>query len=212
MKIKLLTLLLLTSFFCKAQVCSRVIASQGPASGKPRNIAWITPDTIIGVPYRIYCSSLDSVSLKQFTIIGLSDSLLNRYTKPEADARFKPISYTPTWTDITSKPSFATIATSGDYNDLSNKPTIPAIKRQETYSGTTSGSGTYTVTFSTSYSVAPNIQANIVGGTNTNLIKITSISTTGFTVTVVNRVDVVGLLPSYSNVNGAAVDVLITEK
>lgn len=89
---------------------------------------------------------------------------------------------------------------------------ISRSKKQETFSGTTNSSGNYTVTFGAAYSVAPNIQANIIGGTNTNLIKITSVSTTGFTVNVVNRTDVVGLLPSYANVNGAAVDVLITEK
>lgn len=30
------------------------------------------------------------------------------------------------WDDIVHKPSFATVATSGSYNDLSNRPTIPA--------------------------------------------------------------------------------------
>ena len=30
-----------------------------------------------------------------------------------------------TWSTITGKPSFATVATSGNYNDLNNKPTIP---------------------------------------------------------------------------------------
>lgn len=90
--------------------------------------------------------------------------------------------------------------------------TGPTLKKQETYSGTTNSSGNFVVTFGTSYSTAPNIQANIIGGTNTNLIKIISISTTGFTVNVVNRADVIGLLPTYSNVNGASVDVLITEK
>lgn len=90
--------------------------------------------------------------------------------------------------------------------------TVAKTKRQETYSGTTNASGIYTVTFGTAYSAAPNIQANIIGGSDTQIIRITSISTTGFTVTVRNRVDVVGLLPSWSNVNGANVDVLITEK
>ena len=32
------------------------------------------------------------------------------------------------WSDVTSKPNFATVATSGSYNDLSNKPTIPAAQ------------------------------------------------------------------------------------
>lgn len=85
-------------------------------------------------------------------------------------------------------------------------------KRQETYSGVTVAAGTYTVTFPTAYTVAPNIQANIINGTDTQNIRITAVSTTGFTVLVRNRTDVVGLLPSYSNVSGAVVDVIITEK
>ena len=31
------------------------------------------------------------------------------------------------WDDVTDKPSFATVATSGSYNDLNNKPTIPTV-------------------------------------------------------------------------------------
>ena len=31
------------------------------------------------------------------------------------------------WSEITSKPTFATVATSGSYSDLSNKPTIPTV-------------------------------------------------------------------------------------
>jgi hypothetical protein len=34
----------------------------------------------------------------------------------------KPLSYVPTWNDITSKPMFAIVATTGSYNDLFNKP------------------------------------------------------------------------------------------
>jgi hypothetical protein len=33
-----------------------------------------------------------------------------------------------TWNEITGKPDFATVATSGSCNDLSNKPTIPAAQ------------------------------------------------------------------------------------
>lgn len=32
-----------------------------------------------------------------------------------------------TWESITGKPTFATVATSGSYNDLTNKPTIPSL-------------------------------------------------------------------------------------
>lgn len=39
------------------------------------------------------------------------------------------------WSGVTGKPSFSTVATSGSYNDLSNKPTIPSV-----------GNGTVTIT------------------------------------------------------------------
>ena len=117
------------------------------------------------------------------------------------------------WPIITSKPSFATVATSGSYTDLTNKPTI---KRQESYSGTTNSSGVYTATFSTAYSVAPNIQANIVGGLPNQFITMT-VTSTGFTVTVyqrntVNLLATELLLGTTVLVNGASVDVLITQK
>lgn len=38
----------------------------------------------------------------------------------------------PSWSEITSKPSFATVATSGSYNDLSNKPSIPSAETAAT--------------------------------------------------------------------------------
>lgn len=134
----------------------------------------------------------------------------------------------------------AATTTQGDWSEtnassrqyIRNKPSIPTIsgatgtygavtvanglvssgKRMETYSGTSNGSGVYTVTFGTAYSAAPNIQANLINGTDTQSTRITAISTTGFTVLVRNRTDVIGLLPSYANVSGASIDVLITEK
>lgn len=46
------------------------------------------------------------------------------------------VGHTHTKTDITDFPSLATVATSGSYSDLSNKPTIPTVT--DTYSGTSS--------------------------------------------------------------------------
>lgn len=103
---------------------------------------------------------------------------------------------------------------SGSYGivTVDTKGRVLSGKRQETYSGTTDSNGNYTVTFSNSYSVTPNIQATIVGGSNTNILTVTSISTTGFTIKIENIAYSPGVNPSYSNVNGASVDVLITEK
>lgn len=144
-----------------------------------------------------------------------------------------------TWTSITGKPTFSNVATSGDYNDLTNKPviysftgtsnqytkgdgtygTLTATKRQETYSGTTNASGNYTITFGTAFSTAPNIQASITNqGVNTNqFIKVVSVSTTGFTINVFQRsaVTLLGievLLAATTNVPSIPVDVLVTEK
>ena len=89
---------------------------------------------------------------------------------------------------------------------------VTAGKRTETYSGTTNASGLYTVTFGTAYAAAPNIQANLINGADNQNLRITAISTTGFTVLARTRVDVIGLLPTWNNANGLAVDVLINEK
>ena len=42
-----------------------------------------------------------------------------------------------TWASITGKPTFATVATSGSYNDLTNKPTIPSLSGYATQSWVT---------------------------------------------------------------------------
>lgn len=62
---------------------------------------------------------------------------------------FLPISYVPAWSSITGKPSFATLATSGSYLDLSDKPTIYAFTGSNTKY--TKGDGTY-ATFPTTVS------------------------------------------------------------
>jgi hypothetical protein len=58
------------------------------------------------------------------------------FTKTQADLLYKPISYVPTWTEITGKPTFATVATTGSYADLINKPTIPAAQIQSDWNQT----------------------------------------------------------------------------
>lgn len=85
-------------------------------------------------------------------------------------------------------------------------------KRQEKYTGTTSAAGTYTVNFATAYSTAPDIQASWINAADNQNLRITAISSTGFTVLARNRVDVVGLLPTWTNVSGATINVIITER
>lgn len=40
---------------------------------------------------------------------------------------YRPSSWVPSWSDVTGKPSFATVATSGSYNDLTDKPNLITI-------------------------------------------------------------------------------------
>lgn len=64
-------------------------------------------------------------------------------------------STTVDWDDITNKPNFATVATSGSYNDLSNKPTIPIVNNSTitfTQGGVTKG--TITLNQSSSETIA----------------------------------------------------------
>lgn len=53
------------------------------------------------------------------------------------DGLYRPIGYVPTWNEVTGKPSFATVATSGSYTDLINTPTL------QDSPWTTSGSDIY---------------------------------------------------------------------
>jgi len=88
----------------------------------------------------------------------------------------------------------------------------PAVKRQEPYSGVSNASGVYTITYTTPFAVTPNVQFQVIGGTARTVIMITSSSTTGCSFLVQTRNDVLGLLPTYSNVVGANIDILVTEK
>lgn len=160
--------------------------------------------------FRLYDKNL--LKLKQSQVWKLQDSLNIKLNTDDISS----------WAKQPSKPTYTTSEitgytapinyTAGTGINISSGVISTTSKRQETYSGITNASGQYTVVFSSSYSVTPNIQANIIGAPDNQNIRITSVGTTGFTVTVRNRVDVVGLLPTWNNVNGALVDVLITQK
>jgi len=108
---------------------------------------------------------------------------------------------------LTTTGSGAATYSAGNLNIPNN-----SAKFSTPYSGTTTAAGTYTVTFPVAYSVPPNVQANIINGLDSQNIRTTSVTTTGVTVLVRNRVDVVGLLPTWINVSGATVDIIVTAK
>lgn len=132
--------------------------------------------------------------------------------KALTDPLYKPINYIPSWTEVTSKPTFATVAVSGSYNDLSSKPVIPIVTRIERYSGVTSGVGTYTVVYTTPFSTIPHVNPVMIGASITNIIRITASSVTGFTITANNIINVAGLVPTYPTLNGLSIDVIVIDK
>lgn len=155
-------------------------------------------------------------TLANVAISGSYVDLTNKPTIPSAQVQSN-------WTAtsgmgaILNKPTLSTVATSGSYNDLTNKPTIPVVKRVETYAGSTDGSGNYTVTYSTPFSTVPDVQPQIQSGTPSQVVRITSSTTTGFTVQVTNRasVSLLGievLLASTTPVSGSSVGVLVTAR
>lgn len=83
---------------------------------------------------------------------------------------YRPVSWVPAWTDVTSKPTFATVATSGDYNDLINKPTTDGSEAKVTAGTnvTVTGEGTianpYVINASgaTTLSIGQNYQGGII--------------------------------------------------
>lgn len=84
--------------------------------GTPREIMWFNAGTL-----KIGCS----VGGWKPSSVMIRSNLLNEEGQPFYHQGNLP-AY-PTWATLSGKPTFATVATSGDYNDLNNKPTIPSI-------------------------------------------------------------------------------------
>lgn len=58
------------------------------------------------------------------------------------------------WTNVLNKPNFSTVATSGSYNDLSNKPTIPTVNNATlTIQRNSSSVGTFTANASSNKTI-----------------------------------------------------------
>lgn len=134
-----------------------------------------------------------------------SSSLTPYSTKIVSDGLYYPLSSNPS--------NYLTSVPAQSWSSITGKPTF---KKQETFSVTTITGGSFTGAFGVAYAVAPNIQANIVGGTPNQFITM-SVTTTGFTVSVfqrntVNLLSTELLLGTTVPVVGAKVDVLINEK
>lgn len=86
-------------------------------------------------------------------------------------------------------------------------------KRQQTLTSITNTSGLATFTWS-AYTTTPNIQATLsfAAGNKETIIFNSAPTITGVVFLVQLRADVLGLLPSYSNVNAREVKIIVTEE
>lgn len=106
-------------------------------------------------------SSLETeIDTKQDSATAITTSNIGSQHVAYADSAG---SASTSWSDITGKPNFATVATSGSYNDLSNKPTIPTVNNATL---TIQRNGSNVATFTANAS--NNATANISVPTNTN--------------------------------------------
>lgn len=100
---------------------------------------------MMSVPYALKAKSADTItgSINEndphwtaSPSFGISNTNINNWNTAfgwgNHTGLYRPIGWVPSWTDITDKPSFSTVATSGNYNDLSNTPVIPAQTSQLT--------------------------------------------------------------------------------
>lgn len=141
------------------------------------------------------------------------DIVLSLFSGKYSDLIGKPTLFSGAYNDLSGKP----LLFSGNYDDLSNKPTTPIVRRSETYRGLTNASGNYSVTYSTPFPSVPDVQPQLQAGTPTQVVRVVSNTTTGFTVQVTNRTsaNLLGLellLAATTVVSGSDVSVLVTAR
>lgn len=95
---------------------------------------WIMMDTYTGsdVPYVTMIGVTKTATPRAFIASGPKGNTSTSSWVRKELATVDAIPTTMAWGSITGKPSFATVATSGSYNDLSNRPSIPSAETAAT--------------------------------------------------------------------------------
>lgn len=95
---------------------------------------WIMMDTYTGsdVPYVTMIGVTKTATPRAFIASGPKGNVSTSSWVRKELATVDAIPTTMAWGSITGKPSFATVATSGSYNDLSNRPSIPSAETAAT--------------------------------------------------------------------------------
>lgn len=179
-----------------AQNAQNILSSRNYVYGvRPLYIPMLLGDGI-----QIYKTSVDSITWNSVKYTDTSSMLLpyakisliptnnNQLTngsgylvKGNTDTLYKSITWFPTWAQVTSKPTFATVATSGSYNDLSNKPTIPSSQVNSDWNSSSGVSQilnkpTLVQQYGTSYTKEFNTKVSTNTGTNEYTVSISSAS------------------------------------
>ena len=137
----------------------------------------------------------------------------NYYTKTETDNTFvKPadlatVATSGDYTDLSNTPNLATVATTGDYDDLSNKPTIPAAQVQSDWNEADTTSKAYIQNKPTIPTVPTNVSAftNDAGYT-TNTGTITGITMNGTSKGTSGVVDLGTVITEHQSLEGYVQD------
>lgn len=77
------------------------------------------------------------------------------------------------------------------------------------YIGSTDSNGEYTIAYTNSYLMIPNVQVTIVTSNPKDEYMLTSSTTSGFSVLVQRREDFADNLPSYTDLSGVPVNVIV---
>ncbi len=104
-----------------------------PAGGTNYTISGVSQ--LLSVPYALHSKNAESLTIPypetdpvfgSHVAKGITSTLIGNwntaFTWGNHAGLYRPVSYVPGWAEITGKPVFATVATSGSYNDLINKP------------------------------------------------------------------------------------------
>lgn len=145
------------------------------------DIVWPTdpdtmaPTTAIGRWIKVEAISPGQVNSDWNATVGIS-TILN-----------KPVLFSGVYSDLTSKPTFAAVATSGNYNDLTAKPTIPTVVTPSQSSATRALNTAFQVSTTrpalVTYTGSITVTASITGGQDgSQILEIASDS--GFTANV----------------------------
>ena len=89
---------------------------------------------LLSVPYAIHAKTVESLAAETDPVFSASPAkgitggnITNwniAYGWGNHSGLYRPVSWVPSWADVTGKPTFATVAASGSYNDLINRPAL----------------------------------------------------------------------------------------